>query len=851
MRCLSHIGLLLVSLVFVQMPSDAVCFDSYLYPSTFAFSDSSARMKVETTITDNTEPEQESGVPFRCTRIINGQFAPYTRWYTMSIRSGKLLHARNDSILCESTDAVTRSHLWCFTGTKEEGYQVYNCAFGPRFAARVLSSDDHSLVQMSLLSTFAEGTSLFQVSENGSSGYNLHHPDVPNSCWNDYGLHDYVALWNSDHSPYDGGSCIVFSPFDPTQVVQESVMDSTAWQTVEGEIVYLSMKDGSVNAFPKEYIVKQSQKDDVVSILAVDGKEYVYEGVDNVLGQAPAELPTITSFKFNNKYNDMLMEDAIGVFVDPSHIRVDVGSIGKRLAASIKTSVEGAEIYVADSLQDSKHTSRRFEQPVTYTVALPGWRMLRRNSVTGEYGMHPFGNDYQVQVTYLCDYTQSAYGVPTIYITTDNGTMISSKDYYWDAKITIDGAGYLPDMVETPMQIKGRGNSSWAGATGKSPYRIKFASKQKPLGMKAGKNWNLIANAQKGSMTTNVIGSRVAEMVGAAAANHFLPAELYINGEYRGSYTLTEKVGFSNNSIDLLDESNAVLLELDSYYDETYKFKTSFYNIPVNVKYPDFSTDVTNLTLSSVSKHFTSFTRSLMLRQNLWDYVDPVYLARYLMVNDLIFNLELTHPKSTFLYHENLLSDTVRYIFGPVWDCDWGFGYQASGNYFTVNAETDFFNAPAAASTGKDFLKALRYNGDEEIDKQYYRVWTDFVQNHLEELLEYLDDYYAVAANSFEHDNERWQNGGSSSYAAITKRSKEWLRKRSNYVYDYLSNTLGYADKGYLLPDEPDGVDIVYSGSPQMSVMGIYDLSGRRVGESLENLPAGIYIQNGKKIVKR
>ena len=84
--------------------------------------------------------------------------------------------------------------------------------------------------------------------------------------------------------------------------------------------------------------------------------------------------------------------------------------------------------------------------------------------------------------------------------------------------------------------------------------RIKFPTKQKPLGMKAGKNWNLIANAIRESMTTNVIGSRVAEMVGAAAANHFLPVELYINGNYRGSYTLTEKVGISNNSIDLAND---------------------------------------------------------------------------------------------------------------------------------------------------------------------------------------------------------------------------------------------------------------------------------------------------------
>ena len=31
----------------------------------------------------------------------------------------------------------------------------------------------------------------------------------------------------------------------------------------------------------------------------------------------------------------------------------------------------------------------------------------------------------------------------------------------------------------------------------------------------------------------------------------------------------------------------------------------------------------------------------------------------------------------------------------------------------------------------------------------------------------------------------------------------------------------------------------------------IYDLSGRRMGGSLENLPKGIYIRNGKKFVKR
>lgn len=824
-----------------------------LWTSSAAPTGAGCRMYVEPVDAHDTAPEQESGVPFQCTRIIDGAFAPYTRWYTMNIRSGKLLEATDERILCAPTDSVTASHLWCFTGSKAEGYTAYNYAYGPRRVAYAASAANEELVSMASPTTVEGGTTVFQLSQNSRGGVNLYFPGTASSCWNDFGNNGYIALWNSASAPSDGGSSILFSEFDPAQLPQAPVTDSTAWMPVSGEIVYVCLKDGGVHAFPREYLLTQSTVGGTLSMLTKQGEKYTYsqDDVDSVTTTLPAELPQMLSFKFNNKYNDMLMEDALGEFTDSAHISVSVGSIGKRLVASIKTSMDEAEVYVADSLQDSKVTSRRFEAPVTYTVARPGWRMLRRNGLTGAYGMHPFGRDYQVTVKYLADAPTSEYGVPTIYITTDDGTMISSKTTYWQAKIKIDGAGYLPDMEETPMQIKGRGNSSWAGTWGKSPYRIKFATKQKPLGMKAGKNWNLIANSQKGSMTTNVIGSRVAEMVGAAAANHFLPVELYINGDYRGSYNLTEKVGFSNNSIDLSDETNAVLLELDTYYDETYKFTTTLYKVPVNVKYPDFANDETNLTLSVVSKHFNTLTNSLQRMKPVEEYADPEYLARYLMVNELIFNLELMHPKSLFVYNENILSDSTRYIFGPVWDCDWGFGYQTNSTYFSVDAETDYYNAPSAPSTGKRFINALRYNGGEEINKHYYRVWTDFMQNHLDELLEYLDDYYAVARNSFEHDNTMWSSGGSDAYADITQRSKRWLRKRAEYIYDYLSNTLGYADKGYLKPDVPDAIDIVRTDRTPSPMQGVYDLTGRRVGDSLDHLPSGIYIQGGRKVMKR
>ena len=824
-----------------------------LWTSSAAPSGVGCRMYIEEVDVQSLLPVQEDGVPFRCTRVVNGEFAPGTRWYSMDIRSGKLIRATDTGLLCAPADTLSRSHLWCFTGNKAEGFTAYSYAYGTGYAAHASSADNGTTIAMEPLDSQKAGSFTFMLSQNENGGINLHYPGIARSCWNDFGNEGRIALWNSQNAPDDPGSSIQVSECDPASLPQEHADDSTAWMPVRGEIVYLCMSDGGVNAFPKEYMLTQTVKDGHITILAKNGETFAYdeESVDSITTKTPAKLPEMLSFKFNNKFNDMLMVDAQGEFADPSHISVSVGSIGKRLVASIKTSADEAEIYVADSLQESKRTSRRFDSPVTYTVALPGWRMLRRNAVTGKYGMHPFGNDYQVTVRYLCDTPTSDYGVPVMRITTDDGTMISSKSTYWNAKVSIDGAGYFPDMEETPIQIKGRGNSSWAGAWGKSPYRIKFSSKQKPLGMKAGKNWNLIANALRGSMTTNVIGSRVAGMVGAAAANHFLPVELYINGNYRGSYTLTEKVGMGNNSIDLPDETNAVLLELDTYYDETYKFKTTRYSIPVNVKYPDFSSDETNLTLSSISKHFNTLTNALQRMRPIEETADPVYLARFLMVNDLVFNLELYHPKSLYVYHENILSDTARYVFGPVWDFDWGFGYETAGNYFRSNAETDFYSTTEAASTGRAFLRALRYNGGEELNRQYYRVWTDFVHNHLDDLLEYLDDYYAVAARSFEHDNMLWSSGGSDDYAAITARSKEWIRKRAHYVLDYLSNTLGYAGMGYLEPDVPDAVDLVQSGKTPQPVPGVYDLQGRSVGGSIDNLPSGVYIQDGRKVIKR
>ena len=215
---------------------------------------------------------------------------------------------------------------------------------------------------------------------------------------------------------------------------------------------------------------------------------------------------------------------------------------------------------------------------------------------SGHCDMVPLGLDYTVSLDFLTDHSTN---VPRIDIDLLGNDRVYSKYNYIDATITIDGAGVFPSMATTPIQIKGRGNSSWENPSGwytpKNPYRLKFEEKVKPFGLTKGKSWVLLANKLSGSMTTNAIGMKAAGIVGTEAYNHIVPVELYINNEYQGSYNFTEKLGFHNNSIDLDDQSQAALIELDTYTpdaDETL-FKTARYTLPAKIKYPNFIDDET------------------------------------------------------------------------------------------------------------------------------------------------------------------------------------------------------------------------------------------------------------------
>ena len=542
------------------------------------------------------------------------------------------------------------------------------------------------------------------------------------------------------------------------------------------ECIFISLADGGIDAYPLNTLAKEQYSEgDTLYVPLTSGNTIKYHTSEytGISNEVP-ELPYMTSYKFNNKYNANLNEDVVADCTN-EEIEVTLNAIDKSLAASFQLSEERAVAYIGNQLQTSKKTRNRFAKSVKYTVTYPGYNVIMniktQNNISKDVKV-PFGRIYSINPYWLTDKSE----VPRIDIDMMYAASSINKERYLDAKISITGFGMYDDFVDS-VQIKGRGNSTWGYA--KKPYRLKFASKVKPFGLTKGKSWVLLANAQSGALMANAIAMKVGQLIDVPYTNHIIPVELYINGEYKGSYMFTEHIGLSNNSVDE-DEDLGYILELDSYYDEDFKFRSDKYYLPVNIKDPDlfdYNEEVREAKFNAIQEDFARFEDALYYNNGeLGKYLDLDVAARFIFVNELVLNKELCHPKSTYLWKADLYSPESKIMFGPLWDFDWAFGYENTGSYFNIDYKLQLLSM---GGHGKDFFQALMNN--EEFLAHYYKVWKEFIDaKHIKEVKEYISDYYSFVETSFENNYTLWGDGNE--YGTSIKKMQNWMQKRHDHI---------------------------------------------------------------------
>ena len=105
--------------------------------------------------------------------------------------------------------------------------------------------------------------------------------------------------------------------------------------------------------------------------------------------------------------------------------------------------------------------------------------------------------------------------LPVVYITTEGGVKITSKEDYVNATMKIQGNDTYTDseiLYDGEIEIRGRGNSTWNMP--KKPYKIKLDKKSNIFDMGKHKHWVLLANYSDASLMRNTLAYNLSGSLG-------------------------------------------------------------------------------------------------------------------------------------------------------------------------------------------------------------------------------------------------------------------------------------------------------------------------------------------------
>lgn len=426
---------------------------------------------------------------------------------------------------------------------------------------------------------------------------------------------------------------------------------------------------------------------------------------------------------------------------------------------SVKTwfTAEG-DVYVEDDLQASGETQHDFRNDITYKV---------------ETGSGSF-EEYTVRL-----FSPQNSGIPIMKVDIGNNEEITVKEKdYKDALISlIDYMEPVNDISEAVAGIRGRGNSTWTYP--KKPYRIKFDKKTSLFGLGKAKSWVLLANYLDPTFITANVAFELGHRLGVPYTNHAYNVELFVNGTYRGNYVLTEQVQVNEYRVDI-DEYEDYFLEIDTYFDEDYKFYSSRIALPVNIKSPELDNDAQ---IAPIEVAFNDFMDKLFdpagnfPDNDYKDLIDIDVLIDFLLVNEICRNQEVWHPKSTFMSK----TQNGKFIMGPLWDFDWGFGFKRAvrHEYFDYKESLIFYKGiDNSSDKGSTFFD--KFFHDPEFVSAYKARWNE-IKGSIADMDVLVGKLGKDLERSAAYDYELWPDNTSDFKTQIME-MQNYMRVRTNVL---------------------------------------------------------------------
>lgn len=319
-------------------------------------------------------------------------------------------------------------------------------------------------------------------------------------------------------------------------------------------------------------------------------------------------------------------------------------------------------------------------------VTIPSWGFATIDyNTTDDFKAEIGGKDYTFRF-------RKSSAEAAVYINNpdadDNGTDLLSylsQDKENDAKATgaivnKDGSVDNTDI----KKIKGRGNTTWDKE--KKPFNVTYEEAVSIDGMEATKKLSLLANYQDSTFMRNRLLMDLADMVGIPFSSDSRFVDLYMNGEYLGSYQMAQKVDIGKKNLvkviedethlnedGTLKEEFPFLVEIDAGANDTdYHTYSSKAKCNLTVKGPELDEDDPNYdkVLKVVQTKFDAMYDAVVKNSdNLEELVDVDSLAKIVLINELSKNWDVG-ISSFYLTYMADEDGNYKFFGSPCWDYD-------------------------------------------------------------------------------------------------------------------------------------------------------------------------------------
>ena len=352
--------------------------------------------------------------------------------------------------------------------------------------------------------------------------------------------------------------------------------------------------------------------------------------------------------------------------------------------------------------------------------------------------------------------------------------------------------------------------------------------------------------------------------------------ELILNDEYRGIYCMTENMDRKQMKLKKIDE------ETETVHGQLWKSKDWSYGVfmghnsnstsypmrhpsdyyewsdmweSYEVKYPDFddygyTTDWETL-YNAVD--FVCTAKDNEFSEHFTEYFDLPVVMDYYILMETILSTDNHGKNMYFAVYDKQVDEKITL---GVWDMDATCGQRWSDDYYHqpfLGPEQDYTQFITRYEHGDyNLFRRLRNTDTEDFNMQVRLRYRDLRQNQLatESILNrfrtQLDEFKKCGAAQREYD--KWSYDSDVSYHELN------FDVEMDYLEDWFTRRMDYLDQVRFKIDElPSDITNINRIENAKANNSIYDIRGQKVGtmDDYDRLPAGIYIINGKKSVKK